>query len=614
MFFNFFNRKNARKSRRPVNTTVAMIEKFEDRTVMAANVFAAVNNGTLYIEGTPGDDTIIVRQNGNTVSVDGVQIQGSGRIRTITVNSLGGNDVVRLDANGNASQTVRLNSLVFGGTGNDLIVGGKSNDQLQGNEGNDTVHGLDGIDSLFGQQDSDVLFGGLNNDLLVGGDGNDSLSGGDGKDSLFAGTGADSISGGAGTDELVLDDATESKLKSISDIDSIRIELRDQDVEAQGDDNTCGPNSATRLVHAFGGIVTLNEMKSAAREGSFISQLNMGTTGQTLVEAMHRNTRGLGNTRFSLTTQGNLNDVLALVKQGQPVLTLIYDGTESYHGIPVPQLHWVVVNGFNSATGTVSYRETTGGDVSLSQASFNRKFQWSGSNPAMRLLQGVGVRPGTYISAVIRETAAPTPQLVTDLRFDSFSGADRLFAAGGDRVYWQAGNQLRAGRIVNGTLTIDLRFDGFDGRTDRLFAAQGDTVYWQSGNQLRRGRISNGELTIDLRFDGFSSSDRLFAASGNTVFWQSGNQLRRGTIANGQLNIDLRFDGFSASDTLFAASGNTVYWQNGNQLRSGNVVDGQLNIDRRFDGFDGRTDRLFAAQGNSIYWQAGNQFRRGQLS
>jgi hypothetical protein len=84
---------------------------------------------------------------------------------------------------------------------------------------------------------------------------------------------------------------------------------------------------------------------------------------------------------------------------------------------------------------------------------------------------------------------------------------------------------------TGGLLRIDLRFDGFDALADRLFAASGNTVYWQAGNQFRRGTVTNGALTIDLRFDGFDAlADRLFAASGNTVYWQASNHFRKAAL------------------------------------------------------------------------------------
>ncbi|MEQ8789445.1 MAG: DUF4157 domain-containing protein [Pirellulaceae bacterium] len=95
----------------------------------------------------------------------------------------------------------------------------------------------------------------------------------------------------------------------------------------------------------------------------------------------------------------------------------------------------------------------------------------------------------------------------TNASFDAFihlknndfdPGTDRLFAARGNRVYWQARNQLRSGTIdADGNLHIDLKFNDFD-RRDRLFAVDGNSFYWQYRNTLRRGRLRGGELEIDL--------------------------------------------------------------------------------------------------------------------
>jgi hypothetical protein len=132
---------------------------------------------------------------------------------------------------------------------------------------------------------------------------------------------------------------------------------------------------------------------------------------------------------------------------------------------------------------------------------------------------------------------------------------------------------VRKGAAYSDVVLIDLGFDGFDADIDRLFAAHGNVVYWQSGNQVRRGVVDDGALTIDLGFDGFDADiDRLFAAHGNVVHWQAGNQVRRGVIDDGGLTIDLRFDRFDGgTDRLFAAHGDVVYWQAGKQIQRGIV-------------------------------------------
>jgi len=194
------------------------IESLENRKLMAANITASLSAGVLRVEGTPRNDTIIMRQVGNVVSIDGVRINGSGTINKIEILGLGGNDVLRADGNGVLNQSVRVATTILGGDGNDFIVGGTAADQLVGGHGNDTLYGMLGNDKMWGDSGNDLLFGGAGNDELQGGAGNDELLGetgndylwgqenddwlwgGDGNDQIDGGSGFDIAFGGAGTD------------------------------------------------------------------------------------------------------------------------------------------------------------------------------------------------------------------------------------------------------------------------------------------------------------------------------------------------------------------------------------------------------------------------------
>ena len=83
--------------RQPVRTEAAMIESFEPRMVMAANVMASLSNGTLAIEGTNGNDTIKVQQTNGQISIDGgVRISVAGQL----VSSVAASTVSRINLNG----------------------------------------------------------------------------------------------------------------------------------------------------------------------------------------------------------------------------------------------------------------------------------------------------------------------------------------------------------------------------------------------------------------------------------------------------------------------------------------------------------------------------------
>jgi Ca2+-binding RTX toxin-like protein len=128
-------------------------------------------DGSLIIVGTTGDDKILVNPSpgnkANTVTV----LLGSSSLGTFTLGSGGRVVVAALDGNDNIQIAggVKLNTVLYGGPGNDRINGGNGQNIEVGCEGNDQ------------------LLGGNGHDLLVGGAGSDNLNGTAGGDTLIAG-------------------------------------------------------------------------------------------------------------------------------------------------------------------------------------------------------------------------------------------------------------------------------------------------------------------------------------------------------------------------------------------------------------------------------------------
>jgi hypothetical protein len=186
------------------------METLEARAVPA---FAALSNGVLTIEGTFGNDQIIVRQAGNAIAIDGVPIYAGGYyysavnadyVNRLEVIAFPGNDTVSLGEN---YYRVLRPARVWGGPGFDVVVGGAANDELHGQGDGDALYGLEGNDILVGGDGGDYLNGVWGDDALYGGPGTDGLVGGDGSDFLHAGGGTaaslyepDYIDGGAGFD------------------------------------------------------------------------------------------------------------------------------------------------------------------------------------------------------------------------------------------------------------------------------------------------------------------------------------------------------------------------------------------------------------------------------
>lgn len=123
-----------------------------------------VQDGTLVIGGTPGDDRIVVTPHGR----DRIKVQvGSDRTtvhgaRRIVVYGQAGDDDIRV------AGAIRLPVALSGGAGDDRLHGGNGLNILDGGAGNDS------------------LYGGADRDILIGGPGTDQLHGGD--DLLIAGS------------------------------------------------------------------------------------------------------------------------------------------------------------------------------------------------------------------------------------------------------------------------------------------------------------------------------------------------------------------------------------------------------------------------------------------
>jgi Ca2+-binding RTX toxin-like protein len=114
---------------------------------------------SVIVNGTTGDDAIVVAGNASGTSVLGlaaqVNITGAEVANDrLTVNALGGDDVV--DASGLSADAILLTE--NGGDGDDVLIGG---------DGNDTLNGGDGDDVLIGGPGQDILDGGTGDNILI---------------------------------------------------------------------------------------------------------------------------------------------------------------------------------------------------------------------------------------------------------------------------------------------------------------------------------------------------------------------------------------------------------------------------------------------------------------
>jgi Ca2+-binding RTX toxin-like protein len=110
------------------------------------------------VNGTNGDDVVIVSGSANDATVQGLHTQVTlagafSALDRITVNALDGDDVVEASLLGVTPAQLTAN----GGNGDDVLIGGEGNDALNGEAGDDVLIGGPGIDILDGGPDDNVV-------------------------------------------------------------------------------------------------------------------------------------------------------------------------------------------------------------------------------------------------------------------------------------------------------------------------------------------------------------------------------------------------------------------------------------------------------------------------
>ena len=148
-----------------LSRTPAVVSQFTVRPSLAAT--AQRVGTTLVVHGSNESDTLSIspglhRQFQVRSGLKSLGNFSTNGIEVIKIYGFGGNDWLSVALLG-------VQSMLFGGTGNDILVGGF------------------GKNILLGESGDDVLTGGLGSDLLIGGTGRDSLTGGLGDDLLIGG-------------------------------------------------------------------------------------------------------------------------------------------------------------------------------------------------------------------------------------------------------------------------------------------------------------------------------------------------------------------------------------------------------------------------------------------
>jgi hypothetical protein len=311
-------------------------------------------------------------------------------VQRIVVDLKGGSD--RLDS------TATKPTQVSGGDGNDYIVTGAGADQIDAGAGDDYVDARAGQDTLYGRAGNDALVGGFGNDRIFGEAGVNLLIGQAGNDSLFAGTRADGVYGGDGYDHLEVF----SGQSVCTGGEIVRIAMPTD--QPQTDGWSCGPNSGSRLLRSYGINVSYQTLRSQIAENNALSKFHLGTLPTNLRDAIKNH-----KSDVKLETGASRDRVLQLLGQGKPVIALVavkkVDIKDPVFGTQIGTyglLHYVVLTGYDQATQTIRYTDTTGEAKTWSYAEFSKRSNWvdyftGTGNAAQETLRVMGLRNKTIL-------------------------------------------------------------------------------------------------------------------------------------------------------------------------------------------------------------------------
>jgi hypothetical protein len=145
-----------------------------------------LEQGTLTIEGTLANDTVVLRLKAGAPGVLQIDVDNDGsadfrfrreRVQRIAIGSRGGADLVRIDES-NGVFTDEISTTIDGSGGSDTLVGGTGTERLLGGGGKDSVDGNGGNDRAFMGAGSDLF-------VWDPGDGSDVVEGQDGSDTML---------------------------------------------------------------------------------------------------------------------------------------------------------------------------------------------------------------------------------------------------------------------------------------------------------------------------------------------------------------------------------------------------------------------------------------------
>ena len=459
---------------------------------------------SVVVQGTPGDDVILVNGDANGTAVlrlpAQINITGAeAAVDRLTVNAQGGDDVVDSTA---------------------LVAGGM----------------------LF------TADGGSGNDVLLGGAGNDTLLGGDNDDVLIGGPGVDVLDGGSGDNILIQDGvaATSSVLSLFGDGLSNNITVSRN---AAGNLLLNGAvlpgftvaNTALIRVYGLGGndVITLDEaagaLPAAVLFGGTGNDTIIGGSGGDLVFGGTENDTLLGKGGFDLLFGGAGNDTLTGGDADDQMFGELGDDRFIWNPGDDTDL-----NEGGSGTDTV---EINGGN---------------GAEQFTTTANGTRVRFDRVTPAPFSIDIGTSENLVVNLNGgnDTFSATGNLAAliritvdggAGDDTISGSNGADLLIGGDDNDFV------DGQQGNDTVLLGGGNDTFQWDPGDG---NDVVEGQAGTDIvRFNGSAAAESFQISANGTRVMLNRNLAAVSLDMNGIENLDLRLLSGADKLTLNSVSG-----------------------------------------------------------
>ncbi|MBU2992048.1 cadherin-like domain-containing protein [Octadecabacter sp. 1_MG-2023] len=483
-------------------------------TVAVSDItFNVAENEDGYVDGTSGDDQIIV---GQYEDEDGDEIDDSDALLP-----------------GEAAQ----DDIVLAGGGNDLVMANDGDDEVYGGSGHDTLCGQDGDDVLYGESGNDILEGMNDNDVMFGGSGSDTIYGDAGDDIATGGTGGDKIYGGSG-DDLLSGAKGNDVINAGSDDDVVYGGGgSDSILGGAGNDTLIGGNMS------FDGTQDFNELSAGDLvEGQYIGEGVSITSGDPKNPVMVFDTANPTGGDNDLATN-NLGNVLILSEDR--------DASD-----PDDEAHGGTFNITFEAPATVTSITL----LDIEEAAWVKYYDVNGN-----LLQQVDVVTGnngqetitTDLSnvgsiEVILAGSGAIDNLTYSINPDDCDTADVISGGdGNDYIEGNAGNDVLSGDDgwddIYGGEGDDKIYGGAGGRDDLFGGAGDDEIYGGTGVDVVHGGEGN-----DYAETGDDHDEAFMGDGDDTVLGGGGADWLYGEDGNDELI------GEDGDDMLFGGAGDDV--------------------------------------------------------